>query len=246
MSFYYLGESDQPKSSWVLHELGKPSEKKARKSELPNSVLRFFGPSPDGEMLLKARYRSALCSSCGRYTEESVFRIGFDDPVCVRIRGDFSHTQDRVFVVSERFLGALQKGRVTGYEAKELGSSGWHALLVTNLVDHSEGVLIPKGPKCAACRLPDGAVGCFEHEEQFSLPADANTFFSPKSNFHRMLWDRDIFVGQGVVDALKSAGIAGGYCNRLWTAEETRLAREKAAQGRKWKPAKLNVFLNGK
>lgn len=246
MNAYYLGENDQPRSSWVIYELAKPVEKKTRKSELPNAILRFFGPQPDGEMRMKPQYLSALCSSCGRYTEESVFRIGFSDPICIRIKGDFSHTQDRVLAVSDRFLQALKKGHATGYETKPLGSTGWHALLVTKLVDHREGVLTPREPKCPVCGLPDGATGDFQHVEQLAIPAGPNTFFTPKTNWHRRLWDRDIFLGQGVVDTLKAAGITGGYCNRLWTIEETRMASDKASRGKKWKPAKTNVFLNGK
>lgn len=96
------------------------------------------------------------------------------------------------------------------------------------------------------CRLPDGAIGDFQQLEPLVIPVDSNTFFTPKTNWHRRLWDRDIFVGQGVVDALKAASITGGYCNRLWTVEETRMASDKASQGKKWKPAKATVFLNGK
>lgn len=246
MNAYYLGENDQPRSSWVLYELAKPVERRANKSDLPNAIRRFFGPQPDGEMRMKPQYLSALCSSCGRYTEEAVFRIGFSDPICIRIKGDFSHTQDRVFAVSDRCLQALKKGHVTGFETKPLGSTGWHALLVTKLVDHPEGVLTPAEPRCPVCRLPDGAIGSFQHVEQLGIPVDSNTFFSPKTNWRRRLWDRDIFVGQGVVDALKAAGVTGGYCNRLWTVEETLIAREKASQGKKWKPAKATVFLNGR
>lgn len=110
MNAYYFGENDQPRSSWVMYELAKPVEGKTRKSKLPNAILRFFGPQPDGEMRMKPQYLSALCSSCGRYTMESVFRIGFSDPVCIRIKGGFSHTQDRVSAVSARFLQALKTG----------------------------------------------------------------------------------------------------------------------------------------
>jgi hypothetical protein len=57
------------------------------------------------------------------------------------------------------------------------------------------------------------------------------------------LRDRDIFITEGVVKALKDGGIKGGYCNRLWTDEEVRMAEKKAKQGKKWKPPGSTVLL---
>lgn len=58
-----------------------------------------------------------------------------------------------------------------------------------------------------------------------------------------MLWDRSLFVTEDVVQTLKKAGIKGGYFNRLWTDEEVRTFKEKAKQGKKWKPPGSGVLL---
>jgi len=58
-----------------------------------------------------------------------------------------------------------------------------------------------------------------------------------------MLWDREIFATEDVIKALKEGDIKGGYCNRLWTDEEVRIAEEKRKQGKKWKPPGSTVLL---
>ncbi len=243
MNFYYLGERDQAHASWALFELTKAGLKHVRRPELPPVMYQFFGPQPEGEMRMKSEYRPLCCTKCGRYDEDAVFETGFRDPVTIRIKGDFSHTQDRVFIISEKLLSTLRKAKVRGYETKPLGKSGWHALRVTVRVNCVEGVLKPAEPYCPVCGRSDGAVGDFEHVNQLAVPGDGNTFFTTEINWHRRLWDRDLFVTEDVVNALKEGGIKGGYCNRLWTDEEVRMADEKAKQGKKWKPPHSTVLL---
>jgi len=243
MNCYYLGERDQAHASWVLFERAKAGSKHVRNPQLPPVMYQFFGPHPEGEVRMKPEYLPLCCKKCGRYDEDAVFEVGFTEPVSIRIKGDFSHTQDRVFVVSEKFLSLVREAKVRGYETKPIGESGWHALRATNRVDCADGVLKPAEPYCPLCGRSDGAVGEFERISELSVPSDGNTFFTTSINWHRRLWDRDIFITEDVVAALKDAGIKGGYCNRLWTDEEMRTAAEKTKQGKKWKPPGSTVLL---
>lgn len=243
MNYFCLWENDQARASWVLYELVKAGPKHVRNPRLRPVMYQFFGPQPDGEMQMKPEYMPLCCKRCGRYDEDAVFKVGFREPVSIRIKGDFSHTQDRVFIVSDKFLSVVRKAKVRGFEAKPVGKSGWHALTVTHLVDCAEGVLKPAEPYCSECGRPDGAVGAFEHARQLACPQSGSTFFTTKINYHRRLQDREIFITEDVVRALKDGGIKGGYCNRLWTSEEVRTAEEKAKQGKKWKPPGSTVLL---
>jgi hypothetical protein len=236
MNCYYLDECDQPHSSWILFELAKGPPKQARKRELPPMIYQFLGPQTDGEMRMKPEYLSLCCKKCGRYDEDSVFEVGFSDPVTLRIKGDFTHTQDRMFVVSDKLLRVLRKAKTGGFESKPVGKSGWHALRVTLQVDCAEGVLKPADPYCEECGRPDGAVGSFDHASQINCPEYGATFFTTKVNYHRRLWDRDIFITEGVLKVLKENGIKGGYCSRLWTDEEVLTAEQKSELGIRWKP----------
>ena len=243
MNCYYLGERDQAHASWVLFELVKSGPKQVRNPELPPVMYQFFGPRPEGEMRMKPEYLPQCCKKCGRYSEDAVFKVGFRGPVTIRVKSDYTHTQDRIFIVSDKFLSVVRKAKVQGFEAKPVGKSGWHALAVTHLVDCADDVLKPAEPYCSECGRPDGAVGAFVHANQLACPQSGSTFFTTKVNYHRRLWDRDIFITEGVVKALKDGGIKGGYCIRLWTDEEVRTAEEKAKQGKKWKPPGSTVLL---
>ena len=59
-----------------------------------------------------------------------------------------------------------------------------------------------------------------------------------------MLWDRDNFMTEDVVEVLKKAGIKGGYCNRLFTDAEADEAEAKLKQGLKfqwWMPKNSTI-----
>jgi hypothetical protein len=246
MHSYLLVEKDPSKSSWVLMELVKPVKKRLRSPDLPPVMYRFFGLPPDGEMRMKPQYVPLCCKTCGRYDDDAAFDVGFKDPVTIRIQGDFGHTEDRILVVSDRFLSVLKKAKVRGYETRPAGTSGWHALRATVHVDTAKGVMKPVKPICRTCGRSNGAVGSFEHRKQLSIPPQANTFFTTKTNWHRRFYDRETFLTEDVMEALKAGGIKGGWCNRLWTDEEVRKAQEKAKAGIKWKPPSWCVPLSGK
>ena len=243
MNYYLLGENDQPQSSWVMFRLVKPEPKRPRNPELPPVIYRFFGPQPDGKMELKPQFQAICCRACGRYETDDAYDIGFDDPAIIRIRGDFSHTQDRIPVVSQRVLQALKKGRVKGFETKPVGSSGWYALRATLRVDSAEGVFQSMPPFCPECGRADRVPGSFKQLSHLSLPSQPRLIFSTKKSWPKPLWDRYFLLTEDVVRILKDAGVTGGYCNRLWTHEEAEIAKTK---GPGWKPAGSTVFLNGK
>jgi hypothetical protein len=113
-------------------------------------------------------------------------------------------------------------------------------------VDCAKGVMKLAKPICRECKRPRSAVGAFAHAGHLSAPSRTNTIFTTKINWHRLGSDREIFMTEDVMEALKAAGIKGGWCNRLWSDDEVRAAQEKAKKGIKWKPPGWCVPLNGK
>jgi hypothetical protein len=247
MNYYAIGLNDQAKSSWALHEVTKLSPKRPRPAEMPAVFYKFF-PSADVELRLKPQYHSIYCRKCGRFDSEKAFDIGFDDPVTIRFKGDYGHTDDRMFVINSKFLSVLKDAKVGGYETKPLGRSNWHALRVKLLVDYVDGVVKTRKPLCSECGRPKENFGIFEYRHQLSLPSQPNTFFSTRGSWPSYhCTDRQIFISEDVLEALRIAGVAGGYCRRLWTDEELEQQRKKAKQGTPfWWPPKTAIHLNGK
>jgi hypothetical protein len=247
MNYYSFDTEDHAKSSWALHEVLKLLPNRPDAEGLP-SVLRKFFPSADVEVRMKPQYRPPCCRRCGRFDSDTMFGIGFDDPVMIRFKGDFGFTNDRVFVISDKFLKALRTARTSGYETKPLGKSGWHALRATRLVDHVEGVIKSRKPLCPECGRPKESYGLFEHLRGLSLPTQPNTLFSTKQGWPS--WhssDRQLFITEDALHLLKASGIAGGYCSRLWTDEELAKHKQKAKEGAGyWIPPGALVRLNGK
>ena len=243
MRYYRLGQNDQPKSSWVLYEMIKRNPNHIRPKEVPSVVSRLLGKIPEGELRLKDQYRHLRCSSCGRYDSYQMYDVGFAEPVQIRIKGDFAHTDDRVLVINDKFLGVLKDAKVGGYETKEIGKTGWHALRITNQVKDTEGTVTSKPPNCDLCGRPEEAYGLFSNEGHLDLPTKENTLFTTLRNWPYAFYDRNIFVTEKVAHTLKAAGIKGGYCSRLWSEEELQKREQKAAQGIKWKPPGMTIYL---
>lgn len=247
MNYYSFNPEDHAQSSWVLHEAIKLLPKRPRVEGLPPVVRRFF-PSADVELRMKPQYRELCCRKCGRFDSDAMFALGFDDPVMIRFKGDYGYTNDRMFVIQDKFLKALRAARASGYETKPLGKSGWHALRATRLVDHVEGVIKSRKPLCPECGRPKESYGLFEYLRGLSLPGEPNTLFSTKKGWPA--WhcsDRQLFITEDALQVLKAAGIAGGYCSRLWTDEELAKQRQKAKAGvGQWTPPGTLVHLNGK
>ena len=92
MNYYRLGANDQSRPSWVLFETAEPLPKRPKRPELPSTVHRLLGRRPEGKMRIKPQYEPLRCKTCGRYDASAMFEIGFDEPVQIRIKGDFGDT----------------------------------------------------------------------------------------------------------------------------------------------------------
>jgi hypothetical protein len=247
MNFYQISLEDYPKSSWALHAVEKLLPKRPKPAEMPSVFYKFF-PSADVEVRMKPQYHKVCCKKCGRSDSDKIFEIGFDEPVAIRFKGDYGYTNDRIFVINEKFLKTLKQAKVGGYETKPLGKSGWHALRATLRVDHVDKVIKTQKPLCSECGRPKENFGVFEYRHQLSLPDQVNTFFTTKTGWPSAHFcDRQLFISEDVLTVLQEGGIAGGYCNRLWTDGELKQQKEKAKQGIPfWRPPKTAIHLNGK
>lgn len=243
MNYYYLVEKDKLRLSWAVSVVRKPLPKHTRNAELPPVLYRFLGPVPEGEMALKPQYEGVACKVCGSYDDDAMFDLGFFDPVTIRFKEDFGHTDDRVFVISQKFLDVLRSAKIHGFETKPLGSSGWHALRVTERVECDESVMEQIGPFCRECGRAERVPGAFTKLEELSLPSRPRVIFTTKKGWPKPFRDRTTFLTEDVVELLKGAGIKGGWCHRLWTSNEVEKMEVKAKQGKKWKPPGAIVTL---
>jgi hypothetical protein len=232
MNYYTLCLLDQPKTSWVLHDIVKQLPKKEQ--VLPPVFYKFF-PPPSAEVYMKPRYQELCCKKCGRYDTDLAFALGFEEPVTIRFKEDMDHTDDRIFVINDKCLNVLQAAKVGGYETKPIGKSGWHALRVTLLVDSDKTWLIITKPNCTECGRPKGSGGSIWNTRQISVPAQANTFFStnlvsPSAAFH----DRQIFLTEDVYQSLKAEKInalTASACRLLKKSRSGRIWRSRASIG---------------
>ena len=247
MNYYSINLEDHPKTSWAIHEVTKRLPKRPRPEGLPPVFYKFF-PAADVELRMKPQYHHLCCKKCGRYDSDKIFETGFDDPVTIRFKGEYGFTNDRIFTVSDRFLKVLKQARVGGFETKPMGKSGWHALRATLLVDHADGVVKNRKPLCPECQRPKESFGIFSYLSELSLPDQPNTFFSTKSSWQASNFrDRELFISEAALLALRKGRIVGGYCTRLWTDEERKKQKLKAKEGIPfWRPPKTSVCLNGK
>jgi hypothetical protein len=244
MNYYSICLPDQPKTSWVLHDLVKTLPK--HKRALPASFYRFF-PPPDAEVQMKARYQVLCCPKCGKYDADAIFESGFEEPVAIRFKQDMGLTDDRVFVLNDKCLQVLKKAGVAGFETKPIGKSGWHPLRVTALVESVKGLLQPSKKKCPECGRAADAGAWIWQIKQISLPKEPNTFFSTRMSSAALSFqDRTLFITQDVLEVLKKGGIKGPHCERLWTDEELQRKEQEQKKGKNWRPAEMTVFLKGK
>jgi hypothetical protein len=247
MRYYSIDLSDHAKPSWVLHEVVRVLPKKPRKEGLAPVIYKFF-PSSRLEVTMKERYRDFCCKTCGRFEAQKMFDLGFDDPVTIGFKGDYGHTNDRIFSINDKFLNVLQTTGVKGYEVKPLGSSGWHAVNITLRVNCIETVITSCEPLCSECGRPRESFGLFKAVRDVEVPSVENTFFTTRQYWSSAHFrDRDIFITEDVLNALKASGIKGGYCTRLLTDEELAKQKRKEEAGTPfWKPPGTSVPLNGK
>lgn len=229
-------EKDQNQENWTIFEPVKSRPKLKPNSDLPPIVFSFLGQALRGQAVLKPKYAPIVCKACGRFSDDDVFDVGFSDPVSIKLKGDFGHTNDRVFAISSKFHEVLQHAKVGGYETKPIGKSGWHALRVTERVACDETVMEERGPFCDGCKRPDRVIGRFRSANQIALPSKSNTFFTTKRAWAKPFYEREIFLTEDVLAVLKAGGIKGGWCNRLFNEAEAAKAKEAAKKGTNWEP----------
>jgi hypothetical protein len=248
MKWFSLCQIDQRRPTWVLFERQKklPPDRPPLET-IPFAVHALLGAAVRGQMSIKDKYLQLCCRKCGRYDSYAIFNIGFDEDVSVRISGDFGHSNDRIFLVNEKFLSAIRQARVKGFETKPLGRTGWHAFRITVLVESSDTIVKTSGPACLECGTPEEAWGVHERETDLSLPETSNTFFTTLKSWPSFPFqDRPIFLTDDVVRILQDAGVAGGYCYRLWTEEEARRVSENRKRGIDRYPGGTTVYLSGR
>lgn len=240
MKYYRLGLPDQPKSSWVLHDVVKRTPKR-KDPQVPSAFYKFFAP-PDADVHMKERYQKLCCPTCGRYDSDEVFDAGFDEPMAIRFKQDLALTDDRQLVLSDAVLKVLKAAKVRGYETKPIGRSGWHVMRVTSRVDCNAKAYNLEKPNCKGCGRPDEGGGGVWQLRDVKPPAGANTFFTTKVGWGSMyMADREVFLTEDVYAALKDGKVSGPHCERLLTDEEVAAMKATGKQ-----PAGRTVYLKGK
>lgn len=229
--------------------VGKAPKTPVRRAEgLSPTVHALLATRPPDGLRMKPQYQHLRCKDCRRFASEEVFKVGFDDEAIIRIKGDFGFTNDRVFLISDKFRNALKAGNVKGFDSKPIGKTGWHAFLVTKLVDARMSVITTTNTYCTTCGVPQESGGLHQRMSDFSLPEETNTFFSTKKGWpSAFCYDRETFLTEDVFDLLMRSGIRGGYATRLWTEEESQKFSEMQKRGRDIRPLPGTSFcLNGK
>lgn len=240
MKYYRLSLLDQPKSSWVLHDVLKRAPKR-KNPDMPSTFYKFFAP-PDADVHMKERYQTLCCPKCGRYESDKVFDAGFEEPMAIRFKQDMAWSDDRQLVLNDKVVDVLKKAKVDGYQVKPIGKSGWHVMKVTERVDCNKSAYNLEKPNCKACGQPDEGGGSIWRLRDIKAPAAPNTFFTTKVGWASMYAsDREVFVTEDVYHALKGGKVSGPYCERLLTDEEVAAMK---ATGKE--PAGRTVYLKGK
>jgi hypothetical protein len=244
---YWVCANEQPRRNWAVFREIKAPKPLPRLEFIPSAL---FGTSHGigGVFQTRPRYSQVVCSRCQRFDSDKIFEAGFDEDVVVRFRDDFALTNDRIFLISQRMLEVLRKGRVGGFEVKPVGTQGWHAMNVTLRVDSDPSAYHEAGTKCQGCgmRKEGAGGGIISRLSQVTAPGQSNVFFTSKVAFHgREISDRDFLCTEDVVGLLKENGIRKGSFHRLWTDQEMKTFDQKRAQGiDKWYPPKRIIYLS--
>ena len=246
MNYYRICLLDQPKSSWVVHEIVKPLPKPAHKEGLPPVLHKFF-PSADANVRMKPRYERLCCDQCGSYDTDAMYDAGFTEPVAIRFKQDFGYTHDRIFVMNDKCVRVLSEAKVGGYETQPIGTSGWNACRVTERVQCVDTAIRTFPPNCPKCGSPKDAGSSILFLSWISAPTSTKVLFATLPGCRALsMRDRDTFFTEEVLEILKRGKIKGPYCERLWTDEEARTQEEKEKQGVAWRPKGGTVYLSGK
>jgi hypothetical protein len=247
MKFFSLWPTDQKQASWVLCVIERISiSRNKRAGAIPAAVHSLLGqPAGDG-LRMKPQYQRLRCGTCRRYDSDEAFKVGFDEEATIKIKGNFGPTNDRIMLIDDKFLSALKSGGVKGFDSKPIGHTGWHAFRVNHFVSSNDAVIKTAGARCPECGRPEESWGVHQRLSDLSLPSGTKTFFTTKCGWPSSPFlDRETFLTEDIVDLLKEAGIAGGYCHRLWTEEEGRKYDENRRNGVDKYPPGTTVYLSG-
>lgn len=241
MKFYVLQQNDQRRSSWVLATMVKKAPPRKRNSEvIPSTVHKLLGQRPEGEMRMKDIYRQARCQTCRRYDPHDMVEIGFDDDVIIKIKGDFAHTNDRILLITQKFLDVLTGIGARGFETKPIGDTGWHALRVTCLKEIADGVMKDFGERCTECSRAEYSAGILEKVSDLDILSGETMMFTTRQAWPRAFSDRDTVITEDIVLALKKAGIKGGHCYRLLSDDEWK--KKEREGGDRWPPRSMTYL----
>ncbi len=245
---YRISPNEQSRLNWVVFRNLKAPRRLPPSPYVPSTVRTLLGyhRGVGGVFVVRPRYANLVCAACHRFDSDRIFEAGFDDDVSIRFRDDFAVTDDFIFVIGQRMLDVLRKGRVKGYEVKTVDRAGWYAMRVTHRVDSDPSVFRYEKGRCKACGRPVDGGGGYGLLSQVEPPASSNTFFTTKlSCLARDGPDRDLFCTEDVVMRLKEKGIRKGSFDRLWTNEEIEAYKAKTAQGVfSWYPPKRTIYLS--
>jgi hypothetical protein len=145
MKLFHFWEADQKNVHWLIHQ------------------TKSTGIGAEA----KQRYQALVCPSCGKFSHDEAFRVGFDDEIKVRVRGDIFRSDDGFLCVNQRFRDLLLDDNCSGVAFKPVGQSGWSVLNVSLRVDVTPDVFIVTKPPCEACGRNRGVSGDgVQHEGQ--------------------------------------------------------------------------------
>jgi hypothetical protein len=251
ISIYRIEAKEQPRSNWIVFREVKPPKQVPRSPGVPAQVRRMLGyhRGVGGDYEVRPRYRKLVCPNCQQFDADKVFDAGFDRDVTLHLRDDFAESNEHLFVIGQKMLDVLRRGRVNGYEVKKVGTGGHYVVRVKLRVDSDPHVFQRERERCHECGRPfvGFADGLHEMLSQIRPPATQKTFFTTKRNCPgREGSDRDWFCTEDVVLLLKDNDIRRGRFDRLWTTEEEKIRAAKAKQGvdDDWHPPKSTIWLS--
>jgi hypothetical protein len=244
---YVICPNEQPRTNLVVFRQIKSPKQLPPSPYVPGVVRTLLGydRGVGGIREVRSRYSKLVCPGCQNFDSDKIFAAGFDDDVNIHFRDDFAETNDFIFVISQRMLNVLRKGRVRGYEVKKVDKSGWYAMRVTDRVDSDPAVFRYEKPRCKECGDPVDGGGGHSLLSEIEPPSTANTFFTTKKRcLAREGPDRDLFCTEDVVLLLREHGIRKGSFHRLWTEDERAKRKAKEKQGiLNWYPPKRIIYL---
>ena len=248
---YRVCDNEQPRRNWVVFREIKAPKPFPRFQFIPPGMFdtsRGMG----GVFQTRPRYQRVVCSRCHRFDSDKIFRAGFDEDVTIRFRDDFATTNDRLFLISQRMLEVLRKGKVGGFEVTPVGKEGWHALNVTLRVDSDPGAYHEAGARCrpfAGCARKARVAGLIELLSEMNGPRCAPT--SSLTTRSLMVGPSRFQTGISCAHARRGSAAEGerhpkGHASiGSWTAEEKRTRYRREVRPNdilNWYPPKRIIY----